>query len=53
MEWLPGYHGMQVIMDAGLTAELDSGVHLGWAVAYLAVLDLLRVGAFYRETRLS
>jgi hypothetical protein len=52
MEWLPGYHGMQVIMDAGLTAEMDSTAHLGWAVAYMAVLGLVTVTVFYRETRI-
>ena len=52
MEWLPGYHGMQVVMDAGLTADPDAAAHLGWAVAYLAVLGAVTVVAFYRETRI-
>lgn len=52
MEWLPGYHGMQVVMDAGLTAELDSVGHFWWAGVYLVVLGVVTVAAFYRETRI-
>lgn len=52
VEWFPGFHGMRVLMDFGLTAELDSAGHLGWAMVYLGVLGLVTISAFYRETRL-
>lgn len=53
MEWLPGYHSMQVIMDAGLTTNIDTVSHLGWAGMYLVVLGLVTITMFYRGTRIT
>lgn len=53
MTLLPGYHPMQVVLDAGLTSSADALGHLGWTLAYLLVVIVMAIVAFYREVRLT
>ncbi|MCU4752368.1 ABC transporter permease [Halobacteria archaeon AArc-curdl1] len=47
---LPGYHPMEVVFDAGLTAQPDTLVHLGWSLGYLFLVGTVAVLLFYRLT---
>lgn len=53
MKLFPGYHPVRVIVDTGLTPDVDTSVSIGWAVGYLLFVTLLAVGVFYRRTRLE
>lgn len=48
MKLLPGYHPVRVLVDVGLTAQVDTLASLGWAIGYLAVLLGVVVFAFDR-----
>ncbi|MFC6810948.1 hypothetical protein ACFQGT_06300 [Natrialbaceae archaeon GCM10025810] len=50
VKMLPGYHPMEVVFDAGLTAQSDTLVHLGWALGYLFLAGVIAVLLFYRLT---
>lgn len=50
MKLLPGYHPVRVLVDVGLTAQVDTMASLGWAVGYLVVVLVLVVIAFGRTT---
>ncbi|WP_302080544.1 hypothetical protein [Salinibaculum rarum] len=51
MKLLPGYHPVRVMVDTGLTADLDTAVSLGWGFDHLLAVGLLAVWVYYRETR--
>lgn len=55
-EWwvqlLPGHHPMEVIFDAGLTAQPDTFIHLLWGVVYLAGVGLASILLYYHLTRI-
>jgi hypothetical protein len=51
MKLFPGYHPVRVMVDTGLTADLDTAVSLGWRFGYLLVVGLLAVWVYYRGTR--
>ena len=36
--WMPGYGGMRVLIDGGLTADFDEGPTLALALAWIVVL---------------
>jgi hypothetical protein len=36
--WMPGYGGMRVLIDGGLTAGFDEGPMLGVALAWIVLL---------------
>jgi len=48
MRLLPGYHPVRVLVDAGLTGTVDSAASIGWGLAYLLVVTVAAVVAFYR-----
>jgi hypothetical protein len=50
MTLLPGYHPVRVLVDTGLTAQVDTMASLGWAVGYLALVLGLVVVVFGRLT---
>jgi hypothetical protein len=53
MKLFPGYHPVRVMVDAGLTAEVDTALSLGWGVVYLLVVGIVAIGVFYRVTRMG
>jgi ABC-type branched-subunit amino acid transport system permease subunit len=48
---LPGHYPLALAMDAGFAGSVEVA-HLGWGLAYLAVLTGLATLAFYRSLRL-
>ncbi|MFC7116348.1 hypothetical protein ACFQH2_18980 [Natronoarchaeum sp. GCM10025703] len=51
MKLFPGYHPVRVIVDTGLTTDLDTAVSLSWGFSYLLVIGLLAIWVYYRGTR--
>ena len=51
MKLFPGYHPVRVMVDTGLTTDLDTAASLGWGAGYLLVVGLLAVWVYYRGTR--
>jgi hypothetical protein len=51
MKLFPGYHPVRVMVDTGLTTDLDTVASLGWGFGYLLVVGLLAVWVYYRDTR--
>jgi hypothetical protein len=51
MKLFPGYHPVRVMVDTGLTTDLDTAMSLGWGFGYLLVVGLLAVWVYYRGTR--
>lgn len=53
-EWwvrlLPGHHPMEVLFDAGLTAQPDTLGHLWWGILYLLGAGVVSILVFYRVT---
>ena len=49
MTLFPGYHPVRVMVDTGLTADLDTAVSLGWGMGYL-VVGLLAVSVLPRNS---
>lgn len=54
-EWwvqlLPGHHPMEVIFDAGLTAQPDTLIHLLWGFLYLVGVGVVSIRLYYRLTQ--
>lgn len=48
---LPGHHPMEVVFDAGMTAQPDTLAHLLWGTAYLIAVGLVAIVLFYRLTK--
>lgn len=51
MQLFPGYFPVRVLIDTGLTTDVDTAVSLGLGVGYLLVVGVLTVGVFYRATQ--
>ena len=51
MKILPGYSPVRVMVDTGLTTDVDTALFLVWAVGYLLVLATLTIGVYYRVTQ--
>jgi hypothetical protein len=49
--WMPGYGGMRVLIDGGLTAGFDEGPILALAVGWIAVLSFAVVVVLRRIVR--
>lgn len=49
--WMPGYAGMRVLIDGGLTADFDEGRMVGVALAWIAVLAGAAVLVLRRTVR--
>ena len=47
---LPGHYPLALAMDAGFAGSVELA-HLGWSLAYLAVLTAGATAAFYRQMR--
>ncbi|GAB3686748.1 hypothetical protein GCM10028857_19360 [Salinarchaeum chitinilyticum] len=50
MKLLPGYHPVRVMVDVGVTAQVDTLASLGWTLGYLSVVVGLVVVVFGRLT---
>jgi len=53
MKLFPGYHPTRVLVDAGLTGEVDTLASMGWGLAYLLVVGTATIGIYYRTTRIA
>lgn len=51
MKLLPGYWPVRVMVDTGLTADVDTALFLVWAVGYLLVVAALTIAVYYRVTQ--
>lgn len=43
MKLFPGYHPVRVMVDTGLTTDLDTAASLGWGSGYPLVVVLLAI----------
>ncbi|WP_435119905.1 ABC transporter permease [Halolamina sp. C58] len=51
MKLLPGYWPVRVMVDTGLTTDVDTALSLVWATGYLLLVAVLTIGVYYRATQ--
>ena len=53
MKLFPGYWPVRVMVDTGLTTDVDTALSLVWATGYLLLVAVLAIGIYYRVTQAS